>query len=64
MLILLVTLDPSPQHILDTIPDYKESVIIARHPSATRRATSYAERLQVNFAVMHGELKAEEEVRS
>eukprot|EP00116_Pleurobrachia_bachei_P002220 sb/3462482/ len=49
------------QHILDTIPDYKESVIIARHPSATRRATSYAERLQVNFAVMHGELKAEEE---
>lgn len=49
------------QYILDNIPDYSDSVIVARHPRATRHVSSYAERLQVSFAVIHGELKEEEE---
>ena len=50
------------QHILDHIPNYKDAVLVARHPSATRRVSSYAERLQINFAVIHGEEKDEPEV--
>lgn len=49
------------QHILDHIPNYKDAVLVARHPSATRRVSSYAERLQINFAVVHGEEKDEPE---
>jgi len=49
------------QYILDNIPDYRDCVMVAKHPSATRRVSSYAERLRVNFAVVHGELKEEEE---
>ena len=50
------------QYILDNIPNYRECVMVAKHPSSTRRVSSYAERLRVNFAVIHGELKEEEEV--
>ena len=32
---------------------------MARHPGAVKRATSYAERLRLNIAVIHGEEKDE-----
>ena len=34
-------------------------MIVARHPGAVKRATSYAERLRLNIAVIHGEEKDE-----
>ena len=37
------------------IPDYRNAVIVARHPDAVKRATSYAERLRLSIAVIHGE---------
>ena len=30
-------------------------MIVARHPGAVKRATSYAERLRLGIAVIHGE---------
>ena len=47
------------QYILDNITNYRECVMVAKNPSSTRRVSSYAERLRVNFAVIHGELKEE-----
>ncbi|CAG2166557.1 unnamed protein product [Oppiella nova] len=45
------------QYIRENISDYKNSIIVARYPGAVRKATSYAERLRVGIAVMHGEDK-------
>ena len=42
------------------IPDYRNAVIVARHANAVRRATSYAERLRLMIAVIHGEDKLAE----
>jgi len=36
-------------------------VIVARQPGAVKRATSYAERLRLNIAVIHGEEKDDTE---
>ena len=49
------------QYIQDCIPDYRNSVIVARNPRSARRATSYAERLRLAIAVIHGEAKDDEE---
>ena len=35
-------------------------MIVARHPGAVKRATSYAERLKLGIAVIHGEVKLPE----
>ena len=35
--------------------------MVARHPEAVKRATSYAERLRLGIAVIHGEEKSESE---
>ncbi|CAH1100114.1 unnamed protein product [Psylliodes chrysocephalus] len=45
------------QYIQESIPDYRNSVIVARNPAATAKATSYAERLRLGIAVIHGEQK-------
>lgn len=45
------------QYIQESIPDYRNAVIVARNPGAVKRATSYAERLHLNIAVIHGEEK-------
>lgn len=42
---------------LTKIPDYRNAVIVAKNPLAARRATSYAERLRLGIAVIHGEVK-------
>jgi hypothetical protein len=42
------------------IGDYQNAVIVARHANSVRRATSYAERLHLNIAVIHGEEKLAE----
>ena len=43
------------------IPDYRNAVIVAKNPLAARRATSYAERLRLGIAVIHGEVKDDED---
>ncbi|XP_067937648.1 phosphoribosyl pyrophosphate synthase-associated protein 2-like [Watersipora subatra] len=43
------------QYIRECIPDWRNAVLVARNPSAVNRASSYAERLQLGFAVIHGE---------
>lgn len=37
------------------LPDYRNAVIVARNPNSVKRATSYAERLRLGIAVIHGE---------
>ena len=39
------------------IPDYRNAIIVARNPNSVKRATSYAERLRLGIAVIHGEGK-------
>ncbi|XP_038569720.1 phosphoribosyl pyrophosphate synthase-associated protein 1-like isoform X3 [Micropterus salmoides] len=43
------------QYIREEIPDYRNAIIVAKTPSAAKRAQSYAERLRLGLAVMHGE---------
>jgi len=45
------------QYIVESIPDYRNGIIVARHPGSVRKATSYAERLRIGIAVIHGEQK-------
>nr|KAG5692691.1 hypothetical protein BaRGS_028491 [Batillaria attramentaria] len=42
-------------YIQESIPDYRNAVIVARNPNSVKRATSYAERLRLGIAVIHGE---------
>uniref|UniRef100_A0A0R3RZV7 Pribosyltran_N domain-containing protein n=1 Tax=Elaeophora elaphi TaxID=1147741 RepID=A0A0R3RZV7_9BILA len=49
---------PFLQHYIRcNIPDYKNAVIVAKNPKAMHKASSYAERLSVSIAVIHGETK-------
>ena len=48
------------QYIQESIPDYKNGVIVARNPGTAKKATSYAERLRIGLAVLHGEQKDSE----
>ncbi|XP_059469927.1 phosphoribosyl pyrophosphate synthase-associated protein 2 [Neocloeon triangulifer] len=48
------------QYIQDCIPDYRNAVIVARNPGSAKKATSYAERLRLGIAVIHGEQKEAE----
>lgn len=43
------------QYIQDSIPDYRNAVIVAKDPGSAKKATSYAERLRLGIAVLHGE---------
>ncbi|XP_076585627.1 phosphoribosyl pyrophosphate synthase-associated protein 1-like isoform X3 [Chaetodon auriga] len=43
------------QYIQEEIPDYRNAIIVAKSPSAAKRAQSYAERMRLGLAVMHGE---------
>ncbi|KAL5239959.1 hypothetical protein ACI65C_007369 [Semiaphis heraclei] len=45
------------QYIQECIPDYRNAVIVARNPGSAKKATSYAERLRLAIAVIHGEQK-------
>ncbi|KAL8587457.1 Phosphoribosyl pyrophosphate synthase-associated protein 2 [Nucella lapillus] len=42
-------------YIQNSIPDYRNAVIVARNANSVKRATSYAERLRLSIAVIHGE---------
>jgi len=48
------------QYIMDSIPNYQNTVIVAKSPISARRATSLADRLRVGIAVLHGECKDDE----
>ncbi|XP_018092743.1 phosphoribosyl pyrophosphate synthetase-associated protein 1 S homeolog isoform X3 [Xenopus laevis] len=43
------------QYIQEEIQNYKNAVIVAKSPDAAKRAQSYAERLRLGLAVIHGE---------
>ncbi|XP_053565279.1 phosphoribosyl pyrophosphate synthase-associated protein 1 isoform X2 [Bombina bombina] len=43
------------QYIQEEIQDYRNAVIVAKSPDAAKRAQSYAERLRLGLAVIHGE---------
>jgi len=43
------------------IPDFRNAVIVARNPNSVKRVTSFAERLRLSIAVIHGEEKDEDE---
>jgi len=45
------------QWIIENVPDYHNAVIVAKSPLGARRATSFADRLRVEIAVLHGEYK-------
>ncbi|XP_041363104.1 phosphoribosyl pyrophosphate synthase-associated protein 2-like [Gigantopelta aegis] len=47
-------------YIKEFIPDYRNAVIVARNAHSVKRATSYAERLRLSIAVIHGESKTSE----
>lgn len=47
-------------YIQESIPDYRNAVIVARNPGSANKATSYAERLRLGIAVIHGEQKEAE----
>ncbi|KAL3981687.1 Phosphoribosyl synthetase-associated domain family protein [Acanthocheilonema viteae] len=49
------------QYIKENIPDYKNAVIVAKSPGVMNKATSYADRLRLGVAVIHGEQKVVEE---
>jgi len=49
------------QYIQEFIPDYRNAVIVAKNPLAAKRATSYAERLRLQIAFIHGEVKDDDE---
>lgn len=49
-----------PILLFPQIPDYRNSVIVARNPGSAKKATSYAERLRLGIAVIHGEQKESE----
>ncbi|ESP03775.1 hypothetical protein LOTGIDRAFT_110501 [Lottia gigantea] len=48
-------------YIKESIPDYRNAVIVARNPNSVKRASSYAERLRLGIAVIHGEEKVSEQ---
>lgn len=48
-------------YIKENIPDWKDAVIVAKNPGVMNKATSYADRLRLGIAVIHGEQKIEEE---
>nr|CAD7260380.1 unnamed protein product [Timema shepardi] len=48
------------QYIQECIPDYRNAVIVVRNPGSAKKATSYAERLRLGIAVIHGEQKEAE----
>ncbi|XP_013405757.1 phosphoribosyl pyrophosphate synthase-associated protein 2 [Lingula anatina] len=43
------------EYIMKMIPDYRNAIIVARNANSVKRATSYAERLRLGIAVVHGE---------
>lgn len=41
-------------YIQEQIPDWRNSVIVARKPNQAKRVTGFAQRLKLNIAVIHG----------
>lgn len=48
------------QYIQEKVIDYTNAVIVARQPGAALRANSFAERLRLDFAVLHGQQTEED----
>jgi len=51
------------QYIQDKVPDYRNAVIVAKNPASASRAQSFAERLRLGLAVIHGDqLESDSEI--
>uniref|UniRef100_A0A0K0DX06 Pribosyltran_N domain-containing protein n=1 Tax=Strongyloides stercoralis TaxID=6248 RepID=A0A0K0DX06_STRER len=48
------------QYIKENIADYKNAVIVAKSPGTMHKATSFADRLRLSIAVIHGEESQQE----
>ena len=48
-------------YIQEQIPDWRNSVFVARRPNQTKRVTGFAERMKLNIAVIHGSQDRESE---
>ncbi|CAD5207603.1 unnamed protein product [Bursaphelenchus okinawaensis] len=48
------------QYIKENIPDFKNAVIVAKSAEVMHKATSYADRLRLGIAVIHGEEQKED----
>jgi len=44
------------QYVTENIKDWREAVIVAKHPGAAARANAFAERLRLGIAVINGEM--------
>lgn len=49
------------EYIQANIPDFRNAIIVARNPNSVKWVTSLAERLRLNIAVIHGEIKSEDD---
>ncbi|CAF0806499.1 unnamed protein product [Rotaria sordida] len=49
-------------YIQQQIPDWRNSVIVARTPNQAKRVTGFAQRLKLNIAVIHGSQEREIEI--
>lgn len=50
------------QHIRDTLPNWSEAVIVSPDAGGAKRVTAIADRLNVDFALIHKERKKANEV--
>lgn len=48
------------QYVQESIPNYKNGVIVAKDPGSTKKAISYAEKLGLDIAVLHGKSQTSE----
>ena len=52
----LVSEPTMTKYIMDNVADYTEGVVIAKNAGAAKRVTSFADRLKIDFAIIHKEL--------
>lgn len=39
--------------VVNNVPDYKEAVVVSKNPGGTKRVTALADKLKINFAMIH-----------
>lgn len=52
----LVSEPTMTKYIMDNVADYADGVVIAKNAGAAKRVTSFADRLKIDFAIIHKEL--------
>ena len=44
------------KYIMNNVEDYRDGVVVAKNAGAAKRVTSFADRLKIDFAIIHHEL--------